>query len=550
MRTYALENRGRAPLYEYLYRCIRGDILDGTLTAGDRLMVSGIIQEGEQLPTVRAMATSLAINPNTIQRAYELLEAEGYVYTQPKRGFFVAEVERPRPAVPAPPAPEAPPEAPVWRLDLKSNQVDASRFPAAAWARLTRQVLSEDGEALLRPVPHQGLPALRQAIARDLREYKGMAVPPEQIVVGAGAEYLYLLLAQLLGREAVFAVEDPGYPKIRQVYGKCGAACRPVPLDGQGVPPEALEAAGASVVHLSPAHHYPTGLVTPIGRRQALLRWAEKAGGIIIEDDYDSEFRFTGRPIPTLQSIDTAGRVVYMNTFSQTISPSMRVGFMVLPPRLLEQYRRELDFYSCTVPALDQHVLARFLDQGHYEQHLARMRKEYRTRHDAVLASFRSSPFRNRITISEQGAGLHFLLQLDTRESDGALRDRAAALGVRLGFLSEYAALPCLRPHAGGELCRPQPGGAARGHGPAGGDLRGLMPTVHSHAQKSRPPLGRPALCIGFSVHTPGFPSSAVMLFLKWTANMVAVVHTARKSATGSARKTAKALSAKKLGRI
>ena len=337
---------------------------------------------------------------------------------------------------------EMPPEAPVWRLDLKSNQVDASRFPAAAWARLTRQVLSEDGEALLRPVPHQGLPALRQAIARDLREYKGMAVPPEQIVVGAGAEYLYLLLAQLLGREAVFAVEDPGYPKIRQVYGKCGAACRPVPLDGQGVPPEALEAAGASVVHLSPAHHYPTGLVTPIGRRQALLRWAEKAGGIIIEDDYDSEFRFTGRPIPTLQSIDTAGRVVYMNTFSQTISPSMRVGFMVLPPRLLEQYRRELDFYSCTVPALDQHVLARFLDQGHYEQHLARMRKEYRTRHDAVLASFRSSPFRNRITISEQGAGLHFLLRLDTRESDGALRDRAAALGVRLGFLSEYAAIP------------------------------------------------------------------------------------------------------------
>lgn len=389
MRTYALENRGRAPLYEYLYRCIRGDILDGTLTAGERL------------PSKRALAEHLHISVMTVEGAYQQLEAEGYVYTQPKRGFFVAEVERPRPAVPAPPAPEAPPEAPVWRLDLKSNQVDASRFPAAAWARLTRQVLSEDGEALLRPVPHQGLPALRQAIARDLREYKGMAVPPEQIVVGAGAEYLYLLLAQLLGREAVFAVEDPGYPKIRQVYGKCGAACRPVPLDGQGVPPEALEAAGASVVHLSPAHHYPTGLVTPIGRRQALLRWAEKAGGIIIEDDYDSEFRFTGRPIPTLQSIDTAGRVVYMNTFSQTISPSMRVGFMVLPPRLLEQYRRELDFYSCTVPALDQHVLARFLDQGHYEQHLARMRKEYRTRHDAVLASFRSSPFRNRITISE-----------------------------------------------------------------------------------------------------------------------------------------------------
>ena len=145
MRTYALENRGRAPLYEYLYRCIRGDILDGTLTAGERL------------PSKRALAEHLHISVMTVEGAYQQLEAEGYVYTQPKRGFFVAEVERPRPAAPAPPAPEAPPEAPVWRLDLKSNQVDASRFPAAAWARLTRQVLSEDGEALLRPVPHQGL---------------------------------------------------------------------------------------------------------------------------------------------------------------------------------------------------------------------------------------------------------------------------------------------------------------------------------------------------------------------------------------------------------
>ena len=191
MRTYALENRGRAPLYEYLYRCIRGDILDGTLTAGERL------------PSKRALAEHLHISVMTVEGAYQQLEAEGYVYTQPKRGFFVAEVERPRPAVPAPPAPEAPPEAPVWRLDLKSNQVDASRFPAAAWARLTRQVLSEDGEALLRPVPHQGLPALRQAIARDLREYKGMAVPPEQIVVGAGAEYLYAKNAAASGLDGV-----------------------------------------------------------------------------------------------------------------------------------------------------------------------------------------------------------------------------------------------------------------------------------------------------------------------------------------------------------
>jgi GntR family transcriptional regulator/MocR family aminotransferase len=269
-----------------------------------------------------------------------------------------------------------------------------------------------------------------------------MSVLPEQIVVGAGAEYLYLLLAQLFGPGAVFAVEDPGYAKIRQVYQKCGAVCRPVPMDRQGLRPDALARSGATVAHISPTHHYPTGIVTPIGRRQALLRWAEETGGFIIEDDYDSEFRFTGRPIPTLQSIDTCGRVVYMNTFSQTISPSMRVGFMVLPLRLLEQYRRELDFYACTVPVMDQHVLARFLSGGHFEQHLSRMRKEYRSRRDAVLAAFQSSAFSDRISLAEQGAGLHFLLRLHTDQSDETLRQRARQLGVKLSFLSDFAAAP------------------------------------------------------------------------------------------------------------
>ena len=432
MLTYHLENRNGLPLYEYLYRCLRDDILGGVLAAGERL------------PSKRALAEHLRVSVITVEAAYQQLEAEGFVEARPRLGFFAAPVDRRLPA--AAKAVPVPPEEPErsWRLDLKSGQIDPACFPSALWARLTRQVLSEGGH--LAPAPHQGLPALREAIARDLRDFKGMAVSPEQIVVGAGAEYLYLLLAQLLGREAVFALEDPGYPKIRQVYGKWGAVCRPIPLDGQGMSMEALRASGATVAHLSPAHHYPTGLVTPIPRRQALLRWAEEAGGTIIEDDYDSEFRFTGRPIPTLQSIDTRERVLYMSTFSQTISPSMRVGFMVLPPRLLERYRRELGFYASTVPALEQQVLARFLSGGGspagswYEQHLSRTRKKYRLRRAAVLEAFAACPF--TATLKDRGAGLHFLLALNTEEDDEALRQRAEGLGVRLGFLSEYAAVP------------------------------------------------------------------------------------------------------------
>ena len=427
MLTYSMEDRGSLPLYEYLYRCIRRDILSGALAAGERL------------PSKRALAEHLRLSVITVEGAYAQLEAEGYVYTKPKQGFFVCPVQQ-TPEPPRPAAIPAEPSAPVWKVDLRSNQADDSRFPAATWARLTRQVLSEGG--FLTPVPHQGLYALRQAIADDLRAFKGMAVSPEQIVIGAGAEYLYILLAQLLGPQAVVAVEDPGYPKIRQVYGKCGAVCRPIPLDRQGMDPAALAASGATAAHLSPNHHYPTGTITTIGRRQTLLQWAEEREATIIEDDYDSEFRFAGRPIPALQSIDTHGRVVYMNTFSQTISPSMRLGFMVLPSQLLERYRRELGFYACTVPVLEQHVLARFLSGGYYEQHLSRMRKEYRARRDAVLAAFQASPFADRVTFSEQGAGLHFLLRLKTPLSDEDLRLRAEEHGVRLGFLSEYAAVP------------------------------------------------------------------------------------------------------------
>ena len=458
MLTYDMNGRGQTPLYEYLYRHVKADILSGTLAAGERL------------PSRRTLAEHLRVSVVTVESAYRQLEAEGYVYTSPRRGVFVSRdahmfrippggtekdamqtetagispsaiagstpsaIAGSNPSVTAGSSPF------IWKLDLGSSQTSPARFPAATWARLTRQVLSEAPDALFAAAPHQGIPELRHAIAEHLRRFKGMSVSPEQIIAGAGAEYLYILLAQLFSPQAVFALEDPGYPKIRMVYRKAGAQCRPVPLDAQGLDIHALSASGAGIAHLSPAHHFPTGTVMPAGRRHALLRWAVRTNGYLIEDDYDSELRFTGRPIPPLQSIDRAGRVIYMNTFSQTISPAMRMGYLVLPPALLEKYRAELGFYACTVPALEQQVLARFLSRGHYEQHLSRMRKEYRTLRTAVLEAFRHSRFSGRVRISEQDAGLHFLCRVQTSCEDHVLRERARVMGVRLRFLSEYAA--------------------------------------------------------------------------------------------------------------
>mgnify|MGYP005964731651 CR=1 FL=1 len=425
MFTPILDSSQRRPLYEQLYRYIRGEIEAGRLAAGERL------------PSKRALAAHLKISVVTVEGAYGQLLAEGYLRSEPKRGFFVAEVERPRPAVPAPPAPEAPPEAPVWRLDLKSNQVDASRFPAAAWARLTRQVLSEDGEALLRPVPHQGLPALRQAIARDLREYKGMAVPPEQIVVGAGSETLIGLLVQLLGREGGYGVENPGYTKTQRILTSCGAAVRPLPLDGQGLRVDALEEAGVRVVHVTPSHHYPLGIIMPVARRQALLRWAEAAPDrYILEDDYDSEFRFSGRPIPALQSLDGGERVVYLNTFAKSLAPSLRISYMVLPPHLLERWRRDFWFYSSTVPSFEQYALARFMERGHFERHLNRTRTRYKARREALLAAARDTGLTRVGSFAGGDAGLHLLLWMDGRWSEAELVARAVDAGVGVAPLS------------------------------------------------------------------------------------------------------------------
>ena len=235
--------------------------------------------------------------------------------------------------------------------------------------------------------------ALRQAIAAHLRQFRAMEVTAEQIIVGAGTEVLYNLLVQLLGRDRLYGVEDPGYGKIAHIYRAAGAEVTALPLDEAGVSAEALRRSDADVVHISPSHHYPTGLVMPIARRQELLRWAQEVPArIILEDDYDSEFRFVGRPIPTLFSVSENQRVIYLNTFSKTIAPSIRISYMILPPRLLARYREKLGFYACTVSSFEQYTLARFLEQGRYEQHLNRMKTRYRQKRDAVIDAIRRSP--------------------------------------------------------------------------------------------------------------------------------------------------------------
>lgn len=377
-----------------------------------------------------------------MENAYGQLLAEGYLLSREKKGYFVGPVERvPASALPVCRREER--KEPQWRLDLRGSGSGTEGFPFSVWARLTRRVLTERGEELLRAIPHNGVFELRRAIARHLYRFRGMTVDPEQIVVGAGTEYLYNLMIQLLGRERVYGLEDPGYSKAERIYALNGARCLSLPVDGQGVQVEALEEGGLQVLHISPNHQFPTGAVTPITRRQGMLRWAGAKGSrYIIEDDYDSEFHFTGLPIPTLQSIDAAGRVLYVNTFSRTLAPSLRISYLVLPEGLTDRYRERLGFYSCTVPAIEQHTLALFLEEGYFDAHLNRMRIFYRGRRDRVLAAIQASPLAGRCRPVRTEAGLHFLLELDTKRPDNELQQLGRSEGIRLSFLSEFQRRP------------------------------------------------------------------------------------------------------------
>lgn len=435
MLTYSFADLGSDSLYEHLYKCIKNDILNGVLTIG------------EKLPSKRNFAKNLNISTITVENAYAQLMAEGYIYSLPKKGYFVADISTSVlentantffPATDAP-VTEVPVTQKPYFADFVSNSITADNFPFSIWAKIIREVISEECDALMTNPPAGGIPELRNAIAQYLFQFRGMKVDPAQIIIGAGTEYLYGLLIQLLGNNNTFGVEDPGYRKIAQIYNSHRANCKHIPLDNYGVELGALEESGADIIHISPSHHYPTGIVTPISRRYELLGWASRSSSrYIIEDDYDCEFRLQGKPIPSLQSIDVMEKVIYINTFSKSLASTIRISYMVLPHHLLERFYRQLGFYSCTVSNFEQYTLAHFISQGYFEKHINRTRNFYKTQRDTLLNCIKNSPLASRSTIMEEDAGLHFLLKLDTKLSDEDLIEKAKQAGLHIACLSKY----------------------------------------------------------------------------------------------------------------
>lgn len=430
MITYNLTNTGSDTLYEYLYKNIRNDILQGTL------------KSGEKLPSKRVLASHLGVSVITVENAYARLAAEGYIYSMPKRGFYVSDFSRPMAEPQKEPVQDTAPATDgdtSYFADFSSNQTSSELFPFTIWSKVIRELLNDSRVQLMTNSPCGGIPVLREEIAKYLQEYRGMSVRPEQIIIGAGTEYLYGLLIQLLGNDKVYAIENPGYRKLERIYQSFRVPCQWISMDECGIRVSELEEKRGNVVHITPSHHYPTGIVMPISRRYELLGWAAKEEQrYIIEDDYDSELRLGGRPIPTLQSIDRSEKVIYMNTFTKTLCSTVRISYMILPPGLVRQYYEKMSFYSCTVSNFEQYTLAYFMAEGKFEAHINRLRNHYRKKRDMLLEAFANSKLGDKISVSGQEAGLHFLMTLHTDLPESTVMERAISRGIKLIPLSRY----------------------------------------------------------------------------------------------------------------
>lgn len=475
--TIQLQSDSKKCLYEQIYEHIRHEIKEGKLLAGERL------------PSTRSLAEYLQVSRSTVDFAYDQLLGEGYIEARPYRGYFVCSLEgmylaeeerRERNATEkvaekaAEKAAEKTAEKAVEKTAEKvvgvgkpaeryrsgfcrqvtengeasavgetkytyrfsPHGMDMSYFPFSVWKKITKNILSDSNQELFSQGSPQGDEDLRVTISRYLHSSRGVNCMPEQIVIGAGNDYLLLLLEKILGPGRRVGMDDPTYVRAHRIFQSMGYELPVVENDSYGMTEKGLREAGVDVAYVMPSHQYPSGVVMPISRRAQLLAWAgEGEERYLVEDDYDSEFRYRGKPIPSLQSNDLQGKVIYVGTFSKAIAPAIRVSYMVLPPLLLERYYRQCSFFSCTVSRIDQRILNEFIRDGYFERYLNKMRKVYGAKHQLMLEGLAS--FQKRFRITGDNAGLHLVLTAKGNESESDLIRKAAEKGVKVYGMSE-----------------------------------------------------------------------------------------------------------------
>ncbi|MBJ8084005.1 PLP-dependent aminotransferase family protein [Bacillus cereus group sp. N14] len=424
--TPNLNTKSKIALYVQLYEYIKKEIKDGTIPAFTKL------------PAKRKLASYLQVSKNTVEAAYEQLLAEGYIESASRKGYFVCKieqmiyVERSEAKVE-----EVSFQEENYKFDFTQTGVDTDTFPFTTYRKLINDVWQPHNNELLFLGHPQGELSLREEIANYLYESRGVRCSASQIVLGAGTQILVKLLFQLL-KGSNYAVENPGYHRKMVVFEQGEKKVQMLSLDRDGICMAELENSDANVVFVTPSHQFPYGMIMPITRRTQLLQWAKKEEDrYIIEDDYDSEFRYSGKPIPALQGLDTDGKVIYMGTLSKALLPSLRMSYIVLPKNLIKKYQKEYLFYTQSVSRMDQEVIRKFLNEGYWEKHIHKMRVVYRKKRDRLVFEIEKY-FSNRVEVIGEDSGLHILLQVHNGMREEELIKEAAKYSIKIYPVSTY----------------------------------------------------------------------------------------------------------------
>jgi GntR family transcriptional regulator/MocR family aminotransferase len=422
-----IDSAAKLPIYEQIYGQIREKIM------------SGEWQYSFKLPSIRRLASELKVSRNTVEEAYQQLYAEGYLFTKLRRGYYVEKLKLKVLAEPLATAIHQPYRAQkVCCYDFAYGQLDYRHAPLKIWKRLLTTCLQAEIDGLVSYSGHQGERGLRQQIAKYAARYRGVKCSPEQIVIGGGTLYLLGVVGNLL-RDGTRGVgfEDPGYKRAKAVFKNSGFTICPIPVDKDGINVQELKKSQVAAVYVTPSHQFPTGTVMPIAKRLELLDWAARSHQTIIEDDYSCHLRYDVRPIPALQGFDQTGNVIYIGNFSKILLPSLRMSFMVLPPRLLEKYKAMYQAYNTPVPFLLQKTLESFMQGNYWDRHLNRVVQVYKRKHDCLVAAL-TKAFGHRASINGKNAGLFLTVTVHSIYGETELIKRAAQLGVRVYPLSDH----------------------------------------------------------------------------------------------------------------
>lgn len=428
MLMFELDKRTAKPLYEQLYLGIKNAIIHKQ------------IEVGTKLPSKRKLAEFLNISQTTIEIAYAQLIAEGFIVSKPRIGFFVEEIdELPYIEKEQLDMPLEKVEKKSYQFDFHPGKIDTDSFPFSIWRKYAKDLYDAHSKEFLQIGEPQGEYALRSEIAKYLYQSRGIVCKPEQIVIGSGTEHLLPMILRLLETDSKFALENPGYSAIPRIQLQNRAI--PIPVDEDGLIVDELEKTNANVVYITPSHQFPTGAVLSATRRTQLLKWAAKGENrYIIEDDYDSEFRYIGKPIPALHGLDQNNKVIYMSTFTKSLMPSLRVAYFVLPSTLLWKYKEIFSYYSATVPRFDQHILANFMKDGHFSKHLNRMRKIYRKKHDKLTQILEA--YYPDVIITGDQAGMHILISVPLSQNEDELKQIAEKNNIAIYPVTDYLIKP------------------------------------------------------------------------------------------------------------